>query len=384
MTTARTLCLIDTVGSGGGAEQFLASLLPMMRRRGVDVEIAALFDWPDDLQSPFREAGVPLHLLHAPGQSISVDSVRRVYALARSGRFNLFWGHLWMGNLHARLVQLAIRGAASVITLHNQGRGDAPSRLKDKVSVALERHLLAGASMKVAVSHGAAHQWAGRHGWKTIEVAHNGIDLAHIETLSAHTAAPALRRAWDVEEHAFLIVNPARLVPLKRHVDLLAATAILARELPCPVRVICCGDGPDRADLEARTRMLGLEQSVTFTGNLAQQRLFPLMAAADAVALLSLREGFGLAAAEALAMRVPTVLTAVDGFLELVGDSDGAFLVPPAEPRAIADALAAIHADPQASRTVARRGAAHVAACYDIAASAARWDQLLRQAGGDR
>ena len=79
--------------------------------------------------------------------------------------------------------------------------------------------------------------------------------------------------------------------------------------------------------LRARAAELGLTEAVEFAPPMPHDQLFSLMQAADAVVIPSLREPFGIAAAEAMLLGVPVVLTRVDGFVELVGDSEGALMV---------------------------------------------------------
>jgi len=70
---------------------------------------------------------------------------------------------------------------------------------------------------------------------------------------------------------------------------------------------------------------------------LRYDQLFPLIQSADDVVIPSLREPFGIAAAEAMLLGVPVVLTRVDGLIELVGDSEGALMASPGDARSLAE-----------------------------------------------
>ncbi len=59
---------------------------------------------------------------------------------------------------------------------------------------------------------------------------------------------------------------------------------------------------------------------------LRYDQLFPLIQSADDVVIPSLREPFRIAAAQAMLLGVPVVLTCGDGFVELVGDCEGALM----------------------------------------------------------
>lgn len=382
MATMRVLSIIDTVGAGGGAEQLVAALAPEIRRRGIDLEVAALFDWPEDLGGAMVEAGVPVHRIHAPADRVSAASLAGTAKLARHGGFDLFWGHLRMGNVHARLAQMASARVASVMTLHNQGPLAAPpTRVAAKMGVAVEGRLLGGATMRVAVSKAAARDHHAFFGWQGVEVAHNGIDVARLRALADAADPAAVRAEHGIPADAFLVACPARYIRAKGQPVLLGAVQRMRRN-GAPVHLVLCGTGPMQRTLGQDAVRLGIADRVTITGNLDQAALFPLLAAADAVALPSERESFGLAAAEALAIGVPAVLSRIDGFLELVGDSGGARLVSRGDAAAFAEAIEEIRNHPEQARAMAARGAAHVESHFSLAACADRWAALLAAAAG--
>jgi len=126
------------------------------------------------------------------------------------------------------------------------------------------------------------------------------------------------------------------------------------RAVPGPVVLVVVGDGPLRADLEARARDAGLAARVRFLGTRAD--VPRVLAGLDAVVLASRTiENLPYSVLEAMAAGLPVVATAVGALPELVDDGVTGWLVPPASPDALAAALRELVADDVGRRA---RGAA--------------------------
>jgi glycosyltransferase involved in cell wall biosynthesis len=133
------------------------------------------------------------------------------------------------------------------------------------------------------------------HTKRPVEVAANGIDMAMIEAVEPDS------RKCDV-------VTVGRLIGHKNVDLLIRATAILAVERP-NLRVLVIGDGPERGALEQLAQELGVSRNVRFTGYVERdQDKLRLMKTARVCALPSTREGFGIAALEAMACGLPVVV----------------------------------------------------------------------------
>ena len=125
----------------------------------------------------------------------------------------------------------------------------------------------------------------------------------------------AWRQALGITEPR-LIVNVKRLHELAGQRFLIDAFARV-RQTRQDVRLVICGTGALRADLEAQTAALGLTGSVTFAGLVANDQVARYSAVADVFALPSLLEALPTVAVEALAAGTPVVSADHPGGLEL-------------------------------------------------------------------
>jgi glycosyltransferase involved in cell wall biosynthesis len=78
------------------------------------------------------------------------------------------------------------------------------------------------------------------------------------------------------------------------------------------------------------------------------------------VVVPSLSEAFGLTAADALALGVPVVASAVGGLPDIVLEGETGLLVPPADAGAIAAAVSRLLDDPELARRLGAAGAERV------------------------
>jgi glycogen synthase len=164
---------------------------------------------------------------------------------------------------------------------------------------------------------------------------------------------------------------------------LLEAIAILVRDRP-GLEIRIAGRGKDSERVAAHARDLGISQNVRMLGAVSDEERNSLFAGALVQLMPSRFEGFGLAAAEAMAAGVPLVASAVGSLPEVVDAPRGGVLVPADDPRALADATRSLLDDPSSrdalsasARESARRFSwnavadAHLQFIRNIAATAA-------------
>jgi L-malate glycosyltransferase len=150
-----------------------------------------------------------------------------------------------------------------------------------------------------------------------------------------------------------VVGNVAALTGHKDHATLIEAAALLRFRLPRAV-VVIAGEGELRAALEAQAYALGLSQGVIFAG--FRTDLDRLMPAFTVFCLSSHMEGLGTSLLDAMAFGRPVVATTAGGIPEAVEDGKTGLLVPPRDPRALADALFALLTDELRARTLGQAG----------------------------
>jgi glycosyltransferase involved in cell wall biosynthesis len=153
-------------------------------------------------------------------------------------------------------------------------------------------------------------------------------------------------------EFVFLAVG--RLTPVKNHVTLLRAFAVLIEREP-RARLVIAGDGPLREQTQRWVNELGLQERVRLLGYSAG--VSELLGRAGAFVLPSLSEGCSVSLIEALASAVPALGSDVAGIREVLGPLAASWTAPATDVEAWVKLMArAMHLDPEARLELGRRG----------------------------
>jgi len=169
-----------------------------------------------------------------------------------------------------------------------------------------------------------------------------GVDTERFspDTVSAEESA-RVRSGLDIAPNAFVLTCVAEFAPVKRHELLLRAFAAAA--VPNAV-LLLVGDGPLESRLRELVFALGIGDRVRWAG---YRRDIPdVLAASDALALTSEREGLNRSVLEAMSAGVPVIGTRTRGIADAVGDAG--WIVEKNDGAALADAIRAAASDSDA------------------------------------
>jgi len=192
-----------------------------------------------------------------------------------------------------------------------------------------------------------------------IALLHHGVNGGYF------TPAPV-----GAERRPPLILSVGRLVPKKGFESLLEAVHFLRRR-GFAFRLEIVGDGSERGRLEKLIEERELGEVVRLRGLLLQNEVREALQRATCFALACRttedgdRDGIPNTLAEAMACGLPVVSTRLPGIEELVRDGETGLLVPPDDPRALADALARLLAEPALRRTLGTRARTWVSGAFD-------------------
>jgi glycosyltransferase involved in cell wall biosynthesis len=178
------------------------------------------------------------------------------------------------------------------------------------------------------------------------------------------------------------VLTVGGIEPRKGSMTLLEGFAQLRRLIPelDPLLIVAGGATlfdyrEERERFETRASELEVSAHLRQVGNLSDAKLARLYRAADLFAFPSVKEGFGLAALEALASGLPVVASDLEAFRSFLDHDDTALLIPAGDSRALAAALARLAREPE-TRERLRRSARAAVATHTWDASAAGHERV--------
>jgi len=330
-------------------------LSPALRREQGATDYDALVNFPveryDDRVTLMRVRGHRFTAGALPPFSLSaVAAVRRAVAAARPDVLNV---HYAMPTGLAGVVAERALGVPTVLTLNGR---DVPGPGVPALWRWWQRALLALVSDATYVSEYCRDAIYGT-GRARGEVIANGVEIPPPPGDGA-----AVRAALDVPDGDCLVFALQRLGAEKR-VDVLLHALRRCLDHGTAATLVVGGTGPEAPALRALAAELGIDKHVRFAGYIPRATLGGYFDACDVFAFHSTYETFGLVVAQAMSYGRAVVTVRSTALPEVVGDAG--VLVPPGDPVALGDAIAALAQDPMRRRTLGelgrRRAAAHFA-----------------------
>jgi glycosyltransferase involved in cell wall biosynthesis len=213
-----------------------------------------------------------------------------------------------------------------------------------------------------------------------IEVIYSGTDVTRFHP---GVDGVEIRRELGLAPDAFLITQIG-VRSWRGWRDVLDAMQQVAPRCP-RARLLFVGAPPSRVALvadEARARGVGARVIV-----LGGRDDVPAILAASDLVVDASYAGLGITGSirEALACERPVIATDLEGMPELISHGETGLLVPPRDPKAMADAMLRIIGDPALAHAMARAGRARVETRFSLRAKIDATEALYRRlVAGDR
>ena len=274
---------------------------------------------------------------------------------------------------HSPLVPPIKTDLSSITTFH--ACWEAESKMYDKITdiysfyvrmfykffVQYEMNSIKDIDKITTVSHKVANELSTFYGVDINEIAvvKNGVDVNFFTPISKN----------DNKESSILYTG--RLVYRKGLIDLVKSAEYVCKEC-ADASFILAGKGALRSTLEKMVHDLKLESKFSFLGFIAQDELIKHYQINTIYVLPSYYEGLPTTILEAMSCGMPVVATGIPGTNEVVVDGETGILVPPKNPKALADAIIKLLKDEKLRKKMGKAGRKRVEKEFS-------WEKITRK-----
>ena len=240
------------------------------------------------------------------------------------------------------------------------------------------RYITAFSRRVIAVSEAIAGQFPDR---TSVHVIHNGFSLG--EFAGPHEALAAeFRQRWNLQNQ-FVVGCVGRIKMVRKGQEILVRAAALLEAVGKRAKYVFVGSPAPGSEshlveLKRLVRELRLEECAIFTGEIADTRsVYPAL---DIFVLPSAQpEPFGGVVMEAMAMGVPVIATKIGGSLDQVAEGETGYLIPPADPQALADKLALLMEDAELRQRMSAAGPRRIEKHFSLTEMVQRFSLLYEE-----
>jgi D-inositol-3-phosphate glycosyltransferase len=361
----------------GGQNVYVASLARELAEAGHQVDIFTRRDafiqrqvvqWQDNIRVIHVTAGPPHHVPKEQMLPYMEQFARCVirYARRQPAMYDIIHANFFMSGLVAEQIKQVL-GIPFVITFHAlgqvrrnaQGAADAfpPARLP------IESALMRSADRIIAECPQDRQDMETLYQAAPARIATvpRGFDPGQLWPVPAHAA----RRRLGLAPGRFTVLQLGRMVPRKGVDTVIQSLALLRRQhgVDADLLVVggeahghCAAEGAELGRLRRLAEHLDLSAHVRFTGRKDRGELRYCYSAADVFVTTPWYEPFGITPVEAMACARPVIGAEVGGIKSTVIDGETGFLVPPRDPRAVAERLLQLQRNPALGTAMGEAG----------------------------
>ena len=368
----KVLYVIENTSFGGGERGF-GQLSTGLNRDCFQTHIAA---YPGgELQEIARQAGVSFFPIDM-SRKVNFRSIGQLSGIISKNRINIVHSMGARADFFARLACRRIPSTALICTVAMLIEGFDVGFLRKVIYKIADRYSARYVTQYIAVSKALKTRLVEEHKIPAnkISVIYNGVELDQYNP--NRNASDTVRRSLGITDDHPIIGTIGRLVYQKGFSYFLKAAKRIYSEKK-QVRFVIVGYGQEETNLKRLAESLDISKVCTFAGlrfDVAQ-----LMSAFDVFVLSSVLEGLPRIVIEAMAMKRPIVATDIDGVREELRHEGTGLLVPPADPKALAEAVLILLDDRQRAERLGREARKDAEQLFDLKHTLANVEKLYEE-----
>jgi glycosyltransferase involved in cell wall biosynthesis len=344
----RILEVLQSLEKGGRTKRFTDTVIGLRQHKQIVTPLC--------LSQPESWVEIPtLEIIER--QSISAfQLIKKIRALIKKHNIQVIHAHCELSQLYAGIAGFTC-GIPTIGTFH---RSDLSKYQPSKVNTLLKFLL----SHYIAVSHDRLSLLTKNLSLPTkkCHVVHGGSIIENIPTTASVREA---RNILQLPETQTVLLSIGHLGEIKGHQDtIIALSSLITNDQNIHLYIAGDGSEDEKNTLFALVEQLKLQNHITFLGQINNAPQW--LEACDIFIQPSIEEAFGLVFAEAGAKGKPVIATAVGGIKEIIIDGETGYLVPPASPENLAQAMKKLLESPDKINLLGQQGYLRISTQFSI------------------
>lgn len=287
----------------GGAERVARDIGVNADPAKYEIHYLVFSDKPGAYEADVEAAGCRVLRMASPSSGYW-RYFSALISLIRAERYDVIHAHTMFSSGWAMLAGKLCGVPVRICHSHSIRGFEKRNLLKNSYEKIMRRVILAFATELVACGREAGEWLYGKKEFdRRGKLIYNGISLDSYAY--DKTAGQEIRMQYGLED-SFVIGHVGHLAQVKNQIFLIELLPELLKARP-ETRLLLLGEGDDRPMLMSQVEALGLQDAVTFTGNVDNVGAY--MSAMDVFAFPSLYEGMPLALIEAQANGLPCLIS---------------------------------------------------------------------------
>ncbi len=362
MTEKRKIKILHTSTIPFSIWAFTLSFLKYLKERNFDVRVASS---PGNEEKHFAEADIPFFSVPIPRTIKPYHDLKatlRLYRFMKKEKFDMVHTQTAKAGYVTRMAAWLAGVPVIVYTAHAFSFHAYLGPMRKRFYVLLERWA-SRITDTILVDTEAVRRDGIENGIKEPEkiiTVNMGVDLRKFSPNGMDRRR--IRESLGIKSFHAVVGTVANFVPDKGLDAFLRIAEKIKRE-EGNVRFLMVGEGPLRSQLESLVDGLHLRGDVIFTG--WREDIPEMMCAMDIFCLPTLREGFGVVFAEAMAMKVPVVTHRIDPIPEVVEENETGLLIPPGREDLFVKSILSLIRDEKFRKEMGEEGRKRVEEYFD-------------------
>ena len=370
---------LDIGSQGGGAEIFAINLSRELKKLGVNPTLAVVLQFHTETEKQWAgrlgEEGFQVFFLSDSPRPNVTQSWKEITRLCSIQRYDIVHGHYQIGNLLACLLKIRKVIPYAIRTVHT------PLEWGAGWTAWLARQILTRwffpvvMDMQIGVSSALVQQIERYPGIRIkkrpIQMIPNALSEPYLGLARKNRLQPRPLNNGP----KFIITSVGRITRLKGYQYLIRAMPAILHQLP-EAELWLIGDGPELPHLKRIAKKLGVNGKIRFLGQ--QQNVSDWLQKTDVFVLPSQVEAMPTVILEAMACGVPVIASNLPGLQDIISDGRTGWLVPPAQPQALAAKVVVALTEPDLRDSI-RRASLELIEKYSINKIAVDYYEIYQQ-----